>query len=118
MIPRVELAMKSANAFSGRILDSKVLEPDQKEFSGKIDDPQMIVSSKMKSRTGLNKIDETCGYSPVEVCDLLVNERSAARHIHTPRKNLIAIDSVWKKFQKARQQQWILSSNQMLEDQF
>ena len=32
VIPRVELAMKSANAFSERSVDGNVLEPDQRDF--------------------------------------------------------------------------------------
>ena len=32
VIPRVELAMKSANAYSERSVDGKILEPDQRDF--------------------------------------------------------------------------------------
>ena len=39
--PRVELAMKSANASSGQRVDGNVLEPDQMDFSGGTDGLQL-----------------------------------------------------------------------------
>ena len=83
VIPRVELAMRSANASSGRSLDANVLEPDQGDFSGNIEGLQMTASSRINSRTDLNKIDETRGNSAVENGDLLVEERNIDRQTHT-----------------------------------
>ena len=36
VVPTVESAMKTANASSGRSVGSRVLEPDQRDFSGNI----------------------------------------------------------------------------------
>ena len=41
VIPRVDLAMKSVNTFSGRDIDSIVPDPDQRNFSGNIEGLQM-----------------------------------------------------------------------------
>ena len=49
VIPRVELAMKSANASSGRIINGDVLEPDQKDFIGNIKGLQMTASSRINT---------------------------------------------------------------------
>ena len=74
VIPRVELALNSANASSGWSVDGNVLELDQRDFSGIIEGLQMTASSRINSGTDLNKIDETRGNIPVEESDLLVNE--------------------------------------------
>ena len=58
VIPRVELAMKSANAFSGRSVDCNTLEPDPRDFSVNIEGLQTTVSSRKNSQTDLNRIDE------------------------------------------------------------
>ena len=47
VIPRVELAMKSGNAFSGRSVDGFVLEPDQGDFWGTIGGLPMTTSSRI-----------------------------------------------------------------------
>ena len=39
-----ELAIKSANASSGRSLDGNVMEPDQRDFSGNVEDLQLTAS--------------------------------------------------------------------------
>ena len=57
-IPRVELALKSANAPSGRSVDGNVLEPGHRDFLGNIEGLQMTDSSRMNSHTVLNRIDE------------------------------------------------------------
>ena len=79
VIPGVELAMKSANAFSGRSVDGNVLDPDQKDFSENIEGLQMAASSRINSHSDLTRIDETRGKITVEGCDLLVNERNIDR---------------------------------------
>ena len=76
VIPRVELAMKSANASSGRTVDSNVLEPDQRDFLGNIEGLQMTASSRIISRTDLNKIDETRGEITAEGGDLWSTKRT------------------------------------------
>ena len=83
VIPRVELALKSANASSGRSVDSNVLEPDQRDFSGNIEGLQMTALSRINSRTDSNRIDETRDNITVEEGDLLVNERNIDRQTHT-----------------------------------
>ena len=82
-IARVELAMKSANASSKRSVDGNVLELDQRDFSGNIEGLQMTASSRINSRTDLNRIEETRGNITVEEGDLLVNERNIDRQTHT-----------------------------------
>ena len=51
VIPRVELAMKLANASSGRRVDGNVLEPDQRDFSGNIEGLQMTASIRIHAHT-------------------------------------------------------------------
>ena len=83
VIPRVELAMKSTNASSGRSVDGNVLDPDQRDFSGNVEGLQMTASSRIHSHTDLNKIDETPGNITVEEGDLVVNEKNIDRQSHT-----------------------------------
>ena len=62
VIPRIELAMKSANAPSERSVDGNVLEPDQRDFLGNnIESLRMTTSGKINSHTDLQRIDETRG---------------------------------------------------------
>ena len=61
MIPWMGLAIIVVNASSGQDADSVVSDPDQRDFSGKIEDLQMTASSKIISNTDLNKIDGTHG---------------------------------------------------------
>ena len=75
VIPQVELAMKSANAPSGRSVDGNVLESDQRDTLGKIEGLRTTTSSRMNSHTDLNGIDETRCNITVEEGDLLVNEK-------------------------------------------
>ena len=58
-ISRVQLAMKSANASSGRSVDGNVLIPDQRGFWSNVESSQMTISSRIHSRTDLNRIDES-----------------------------------------------------------
>ena len=82
-MPTVELAMKSANASSGRSVDGNVLEPERRYFSGNIEGLQMTASSRINSHTDLNRIVETRGNITAEGGDLLVNERNSDRQTHT-----------------------------------
>ena len=68
--------MKSVNTSSERSVDSNVFEPDQGDFLGIIEGLQMTASSRVHSRTDLNRIDETRGNFTVEEGDLLVNEKT------------------------------------------
>ena len=79
VLPRVELAMKSINASSGRDADSVVPDPDWRDFSGNIEGLQMTTSSRFNSNSDLNRIDENRGSIAVEGGDLLVNERNFER---------------------------------------
>ena len=79
MIPRLELAIKSANAHSKPTVDGNVLEPDQRDFLGKIEGLRKTTSSIINSHTDLYRIDETRGNITVEEGDLLVNEKNIDR---------------------------------------
>ena len=74
LIPRVEMAKKSAHAAPGRSFDGDVLDLDQRDFPDNIAGLQLIASSGISSRMDLNRIDETRGNNFVEGGDLLVNE--------------------------------------------
>ena len=82
-ISRVELAMKSANASSGRSVDVNVMEPDQRNFSGYFEGVQMTAPSRIDSRRDLSRIDETRGNITVEEGDSVVNEKNIDRETHT-----------------------------------
>ena len=82
LIPRVELAMKSANSHSERIVDGNVLEHDQRDFLGNIKVSRMTAFSRINTHTGLNRIDDTRGRSTVEAGDLLFHEMSIDRQTH------------------------------------
>ena len=56
-IPRVELAVKPVNALAGNGDGSVVLDPDERECWGKVEGLQMTASSRINSRTDLNRID-------------------------------------------------------------
>ena len=86
MSPRVELAMKSANAPSGRSVDGNVFVSDQRVFLGNIEGLRMTASSRMNSNTDLNRIHETRGNFTVEEGegDLLVNEKNIDRQVYAP----------------------------------
>ena len=81
--PRLELATKSANAFSRRSVDGNVLEPDQRNFLGNIESLQRTSSNRINSRTDLNRIDETRGENTAEGGHLVVNERNIDRQTYT-----------------------------------
>ena len=85
--PRVELAMKSTKESSGRCVDGNVLEPDHRDFSGKIEGLKKAASSRINSHTDSNKIDETRGYITVEEGYLLVNDKNIDRQTHTHHNN-------------------------------
>ena len=76
LIPTVELAMESVNASSGCGVDSIVLDPDQGDFSGNIEGPQMTASSRINSHAVIDRIDETRGNITIEGGDMTVNEKN------------------------------------------
>ena len=85
VIPRVELAMKSANPHSEQSVLCNVLQLDQRDFLGNIKGLRITASSKMNSHTDFKRLDETRGKITVEEGDLLVNEwnidrRTRAHH--------------------------------------
>ena len=69
VIPRVELAMKSTNASSGTSVYDNVLDPDQRDFSGNVENLRLTASSRTHSRTDLNRIDQTRDNITVEESD-------------------------------------------------
>ena len=75
--------MKSVTASSRRIVDGNILEPDQRDFLGNVGGLQMTASSRIHSRTDLNRIDETHGKVTVEEGDLVVSEKNIDRQSHT-----------------------------------
>ena len=75
LIPRVELAMKSVNASSGREVGSVVLDPDQRDFSGNMEGLRMTASSRTNSHKDLNRINETRCNITVEGGRWLVGQR-------------------------------------------
>ena len=82
VIPRVELAVKSATAPSERSVDGNVLEPDQRDFLGHTEGLRMTASKRTYSHTDLNRIDETRGNITVEEGDLLVNKENFNRQTY------------------------------------
>ena len=83
VVPRVELAMKSTNATSGRSVIGNVLEPDQKDFLRNIERLQTFVSSRKNSRTDLSGIDETRGETATQRVCLFVNGRNIDQQTDT-----------------------------------
>ena len=81
--PRVELAMKSVNASSGRGVSNVVMDPDRKAFSGIIENLQRTASSRINSHTDLNRFDETRSNITKEGSDLSVIEKNMHRPTHT-----------------------------------
>ena len=93
VIPSMELAMKSANAHSERSVERNVLELDQRDFLGNTKGLRMTNSSRIKSHTDINGIDETRGNITVEEGDLLVNEKNIDLQTHGHHSGL----SLWLK---------------------
>ena len=83
LIPRMELAMKTANASSGRSGDGNVLEPNRRDFLGNVEGLQMTASSGKHSRTDFKMIEETHGIINVEGGDLLVYGKNIDQQTHT-----------------------------------
>ena len=83
--------MKSANASSGRSIDGNVLERDRRDSSGDIEGLQMTASSRIQSRTDLNRIDETRGNITVEEGDMLVNEKIIDRQTNTQHSHYLML---------------------------
>ena len=77
VIPEMELAIKPANAPSGRSVDANVLELDQWNILGTIEGLRMTASSRKNSRTDLIMIAETRGNITVEKSDLLVIQKKS-----------------------------------------
>ena len=90
VIPRVELAMKSVNAFSEHSVDNAVPDPDQKDFSGNIEGHLMTTSGRINLNTDLNKIDVTRGNITVKGGDLSINEKTL-----TSKRTLIASAKIY-----------------------
>ena len=68
--------MKSAIAPSGRSVDGKVLEPDQRDFSGNMECLPRKNLTRKNSHTDLKRINETSGNITVQEADLLVNGKN------------------------------------------
>ena len=78
-INRLELVMKSVDAFSGRDPGKTVIDPNQRFFSGDAKGHQITVSIRLNSNTDFNSINETRGKNFIEAGDLSVNERKIDR---------------------------------------
>ena len=78
----VELAVMSANAPSEPSNDGNVLEPNQGDFLGNTEGLRVTASSRINSRTDINRIDKTRGKISVEEGDLLVNEKNFDRRTY------------------------------------
>ena len=74
--------MKSANAHPERSVDGDVLESDQRDFLGNVENLRMTASSRINSRTDINRIDKTRGNITLEEGELLVNENNIDRQTH------------------------------------
>ena len=83
VIPRVQIAMKSVLASSGRGVDSVVLDSDRRDFSKNIDCLQMTASRWINSHTGLIRTDETRGSITVQGGELSVNDGIFDRQAET-----------------------------------
>ena len=88
LIPRVKLAVRSANAPSERSVDCNVLEIDQRDFLGNIGGPRMTASSRTNSHRDFNRIDETPGNITVEESELSVNETIIDRQTNNHHRKL------------------------------
>ena len=99
VILRVELAMNSDNASSGRGVGSVMLDPDQRDFPGNIENLQMTVSIRIDSHTDLIVIDEARGNIAVEGGDLSVNGRYSDRRTHTHHRNFSILFVICWNFQ-------------------
>ena len=75
--------MKSANASTGRSLDGKKLEVDQRTSTGKVRKPQLTASGRLYSKTDSSKNDETRYNITNEGGYLKVNEKKSDRQTHT-----------------------------------
>ena len=99
VILRVELAIKSANAPSGRSVHGNVLEPHQRDFLGNVERLQMTASSRINSNRDLNRIDRTRGNFTAQEGDLLVNgKKMTGKHMlitidQSDRKNLYIVET-------------------------
>ena len=82
VIPRIELAMTSANMRSEESVDGNALEPDQRDFLGNIEGLRMTAFSRKNSHTDLNRIDDTRGNITVKEGDLLFNEKIIDRQTY------------------------------------
>ena len=80
VISWVELAMMSANAYSGSGVDSVVRDPGRRDFRGKIKGLQMTASSRKNSHTDLNRNDETPDSLNVEGGNFSVDKRNFDRY--------------------------------------
>ena len=63
----VELGMKTVIASTWRGVDGFVLDPDQTDFSGKIENLKMTASGKINSHIDSNRVDENRGDITVEL---------------------------------------------------
>ena len=82
--PRVDLAIRLANALSGRDPGIVLYDPDQRVFSGNTEEiPHMTTADRLNSNTETNRIDETRDNTRVEACDSPAFENNFDRRTHT-----------------------------------
>ena len=66
--------MRSANASLAHSLSSGMFDPEREDFSENTEVVHLITSSKIKSKTNLNRLDEICGNITDNVGDLPVSK--------------------------------------------
>ena len=79
VIAKVEQAMKTANASSGRVVESIVPDPDNRDFSGKFVYLWMTALKRINFNLDTKKIVKTRGIFTVEGGDLSVNKKNFQR---------------------------------------
>ena len=95
VITGVELGIKLVNASPAQDIGSVVIDPDQMDFSGKVESFQMNASSRLNSNTDLNSYNEI-GIKFVEAGDFPDNKRNFYRNTCTHQNNFPNTDPVSK----------------------
>ena len=93
VVPRMELTMRSIGISSARNLDSVVLDPDQKDFSGDTNGLQRTASNRLNSNTNPNGVNETRGNITFEGRDLPVGKKNLDRETPTHHRVNLTVDS-------------------------
>ena len=93
VIPRMKLAIRSADISRTRNPSNVVLDPDLKDISLNVNGLQIIASSRNNSNTILNRIDGTVEAGDYPVSETTFDRETRIHHIH------IVIFLMFQKFQ-------------------